>query len=186
MSIVVIAVRKSLHFRVVLSIPLIGVFLHHCGSSVGSFSMQARIDTVGQRKKLPISSKNRFWTAIGDGRSGLKLGYRRGARGGVWVGKLVMDSVRVETTLGAADDGSGVGMSHAEAMQAALAWAGKERTRLAQEASDENRDASVADAIATYVKMRIKRAERAGRDAETDSPGMSSAMRNWRPCRSGA
>jgi integrase len=129
--------------------------------------MQARIDTVAQRKKLPISSKNRFWTAIGDGRSGLKLGYRRGARGGVWVGKLVMDGARIETTLGAADDGSGIGMSYAEAMQAALAWAGKERTRLAQGANDENRDASVADAIGTYVKMRIKRAERAGRDAET-------------------
>ena len=62
--------------------------------------MQSKIDTIARRKKLPISSKP-VWAAIGDGRSGLKLGYRRGARAGVWVGKLVSDGARVETTLGA-------------------------------------------------------------------------------------
>lgn len=128
--------------------------------------MQAKIGTVAQRKKLRISSKP-VWTAIGDQRSGLKLGYRRGARGGVWVGKLVMDGARVETTLGASDDGSGVGLSYADATAAAIAWTGEERTRLTTKADDESRDATVADAIEAYVRMRVARAQRAGRDAQT-------------------
>jgi integrase len=127
---------------------------------------QAKIDTIARRKKLPVSSKP-VWTAIGDGRSGLKLGYRRGARGGVWVGKLVMGGARIETTLGASDDGSGVGLNYADATAAAIAWAGKEQARLTAKADDENRAATVADAIETYATMRIKRAERAGRDAQT-------------------
>lgn len=129
--------------------------------------MQAKIGTIAQRKKLRVSSKP-VWTAIGDQRSGLRLGYRRGARGGVWVGKLVMDGARVEAALGASDDGSGVGLNYADATAAAIAWAGKERARLAQNANAKtDRAATVADAIETYVAMRVKRAERAGRDAQT-------------------
>jgi integrase len=128
--------------------------------------MQAKIDTVARRKKLLISSKP-VWTAIGDARSGLKLGYRKGARRGVWVGKLVAGGARIETTLGPVDDGSGTGMSYAEATAAAVDWAGKEQARLAAKTDDENRPATVADAIEIYVAMRIKRAERAGRDAQT-------------------
>jgi integrase len=133
---------------------------------VGSSSTQAKIDTTARRKKLPFAI-HPVWTSIGDARSGLKLGYRKGARGGVWVGKLVTDGARVETTLGASDDGSGAGLSHAEATAAAIAWAGKERARLTAKADDENRVATVADAIEAYVRMRIARAERAGRDAQT-------------------
>ena len=132
---------------------------------MGSSSMQAKIDTVARRKKLPVAT-HPVWTSIGDTRSGLKLGYRKGARGGVWVGKLVIDGARVETTLGPADD-AGTGMSYAEATAAAIAWAGKERQRLTLRADDENRDATVADAIEAYVKTRIARAKRAGRDAQT-------------------
>ena len=71
--------------------------------------MQAKIDTVARRKKLPVTAQP-VWATIGDGRSGLKLGYRKGARGGVWIGKLVSDGARVQTVLGAADDGSGGGL----------------------------------------------------------------------------
>jgi integrase len=129
--------------------------------------MQAKIDTMARRKKLPVSSKP-VWDTIGDARSGLKLGYRKGARGGVWVGKLVTDGARIETALGQADDGSGAGLNHADAIAAAIAWAGKERARRTARAdADENRDATVADAIKAYVKTRIARSERAGRDAQT-------------------
>ena len=127
--------------------------------------MQAEIDTIARRKKLPVAT-HPVWASIGDSRSGLKLGYRKGARGGVWVGKLVIDGARVETTLGPADD-AGTGMSYAEAAQAMISWAGKERQRLTLKADDENRDATVADAVAAYVRMRVARAERAGRDAQT-------------------
>ena len=84
--------------------------------------MQSKIDTIARRKKLPVSSKP-VWDTIGDARSGLKLGYRKGKRERVWVGKLVMGGARIETPLGAADDSSGTGMSHVEATAAAIAWA---------------------------------------------------------------
>jgi integrase len=129
--------------------------------------VQAKIDTVARRKKLPVAA-HPVWATIGDARSGLKLGYRKGVRAGVWVGKLVSNGARVETTLGAADDGPGVGMSHAAATAAAISWAGKERSHLEAKANDdESRAATVADAVAAYVKTRIARAERAGRDAKT-------------------
>jgi integrase len=128
--------------------------------------MQSKIDTVARRKKLPVAT-HPVWTSIGDARSGLKLGYRKGARGGVWVGKLVMGGARVQAALGAAEDGSGAGLSHAEATAAAIAWAGKENTRLTAKTDEENRVSTIADAIASYVRMRIARAERAGRDAQT-------------------
>jgi integrase len=128
--------------------------------------MQSKIDTIARRKKLPVAT-HPVWTSIGDARSGLKLGYRKGARGAVWVGKLVSDSARVETKLGPADD-AGTGMSYAEAAQAMISWAGKERQRLTLKSADEqSRDATVAHAVAAYVRMRLARAKRAGRDAQT-------------------
>src|SRR6516165_792684 len=99
--------------------------------------MQAKIDTIARRKKLPVAT-HPVWLSIGDARSGLKLGYGRGVRGGVWVGKLVMDGARKETPLGPADDGSGKGLSYADAAAAAIAWAGKERVRLAQSANEKS------------------------------------------------
>jgi integrase len=129
--------------------------------------MRAKIDTIARRKKLPVTAQP-VWATIGDGRSGLKLGYRKGARGGVWIGKLVRDGARVQTVLGAADDGSGRGLDYTNALTAATAWAGAERTRLAQGVSGKaDRIATVANAIKTYVAMRVKRAERAGRDAHS-------------------
>jgi integrase len=127
--------------------------------------MRAKTNTISRRRKLPVAT-HPVWDTIGDARSGLKLGYRKGKRGGVWVGKLVVDGARVETTLGPADD-AGAGMSYAEAAASAISWAGKERARLTAKTDDENRDATVADAIEAYVRMRIARAERAGRDAQT-------------------
>jgi hypothetical protein len=89
---------------------------------------QSRIDTIARRKKLPVTT-HPVWTSIGDARSGLKLGYRKGARGGVWVGKLVMGGARIETTLGPADDGSDAGLNHADATAATIVWAGSVRSR---------------------------------------------------------
>jgi integrase len=98
----------------------------------------------------------------------LEIGLSPGARGGVWIGKLVSDGMRVQAALGAADDGSGKGLSYIDALTAAAAWAGKEKARLEESANEKaDRVVTVADAIETYVKMRIARAERAGRDAET-------------------
>ena len=130
--------------------------------------MQAKIDTAARRRKLPVSPKP-VWTSIGDQRSGLKLGYRKGTRGGVWVGKLVESGARVEATLGRADDDDlGAGLSYVEAMQAAAAWAAKERVALIDNADEEKRRVlTVADAINAYVKTRIARDELRGQDART-------------------
>ena len=130
--------------------------------------MQTKIDTAARRRKLPGSTKP-VWTSIGDQRSGLKLGYRKGTRGGVWVGKLVESGARVEATLGRAhDDDSGAGLSYVEAMQAAAAWAAKERMAMIDNADEEKRRVlTVADAINAYVKTRIARDELRGQDART-------------------
>ena len=91
--------------------------------------MQSKIDTVAGARSCQ-SRRIRSGTAIGDPRSGLKLGYRKGARGGVWIGKLVSDGARVQAALGAADDGSGKGLNYIDAAAAATAWAAGERRRL--------------------------------------------------------
>jgi integrase len=128
--------------------------------------MQAKIDTVARRKKLPVAT-HPVWNSIGDARSGLKLGFRKGTRGGVWTAKSVSGGARTEITLGPADDGSGTGMSHADAVAAAIAWSGKERARLAAKVDDEkNRVPTVTDAVANHVNARIARSAR-GQDAKT-------------------
>ena len=65
--------------------------------------MSSAIDTPAKRRKLP-AAKAPVWIAIGGARGGLKLGYRKGPRGGVWVAKAVGAKHRRETTLGRADD----------------------------------------------------------------------------------
>ncbi len=130
--------------------------------------MQSKIDTIARRKKLPVAS-HPVWDAIGDAGRGLKLGYRKGARGGVWVGKLVMDGARVETTLGRGGRRrrNGHELRRRDSSGDCL---GRERACApdSERRDDESdRVATVADAIEAYVKMRIARAERAGRDAQT-------------------
>jgi integrase len=129
--------------------------------------MQTKIDTVARRKKLPLG-RHPVWTAIGDARSGLKLGYRKGTRGGVWAAKLVMDGARVETSLGPADD-AGTGLSYAAAMQAALVWAAEERARLTEGARAEQvereRIATVGEALNNYIAARARRDPVNGRNA---------------------
>ena len=44
---------------------------------MGSFSMQAKIDTVARRKKLPVAT-HPVWTSIGDAEVGLEAGLPQG------------------------------------------------------------------------------------------------------------
>jgi len=84
---------------------------------------------------------------------------------------LVESGARVETTLGQADDDGvlpGDGLSYIDAMQAAVAWAAKQRVALVASANEEKRRVlTVADAINSYVKTRIARDELRGQDART-------------------
>ena len=127
--------------------------------------MHSKIDTVARRKKLPVSSKP-VWDTIGDARSGLKLGYRKGARGGVWVGKLVTDGARVEERLGASDDGGcGVGMSYADAVAAAIAWKGRLTDSARADSAELERIATVGDVLKGYIADRARRDPVNGRNA---------------------
>jgi integrase len=65
----------------------------------------------------------RYWLSMAPG---CALGYRRGAKGGVWIAKLVKGSLRREVTLGATDDAlladGNLALSYAQAQTKALAW----------------------------------------------------------------
>ena len=129
--------------------------------------MHARIDTAARRRKLPVAS-HPTWTTIGNSRSGLKLGYRKGARGGVFVAKLISAGTRREVTLGPADDhhGSG-GLSFADGVAACVSWAARERLRIETNIADEkSRVSRVSDVVAAYLKVRVARSARQGGDAK--------------------
>ncbi|QQM06124.1 hypothetical protein I8G32_04704 [Rhodopseudomonas palustris] len=93
----------------------------------GSFTKSApkprSIDTAAKRSKLP-ARKNPYWHGVSGGRGGVSLGYRKGARSGVWVAKVVIEGERVEERLGPADDdGPRDGaLSYPAAVAAALEW----------------------------------------------------------------
>ena len=60
----------------------------------------AKLDTRSARAKLP-AQKSAYWISIS---RGFAVGYRKGAKGGMWLAKSVDGANRRETTLGAADD----------------------------------------------------------------------------------
>jgi len=122
------------------------------------------LDTPAKRRKVP-AGKAPVWSAIGGQRGGLKLGYRKGAKGGVWVAKMVGAKCRREATLGPADDDNAKpgALTFKAATSAALEWAGLERVRRANAASDEIH--TVASAVNDYIAGRERRDTRRGRDA---------------------
>jgi hypothetical protein len=130
-------------------------------------SEKSDISTPAKRRKLP-ASKSPVWTAIGGKRGGLKLGYRKGARGGSWVAKLVDGGMRAEITLGAADDdghASGA-VGYRDAIITAGLWADSKRTRIAARvAEDRERPATVGEAVESYIVARTKRDYRNGANA---------------------
>jgi integrase len=130
-------------------------------------SAAINLSTPAKRRRLEPGKVH--WSAIGGARAGEKLGYRKGARGGSWIGKLVSEGHRAEAVLGVADDdGHAAGaLSHSEALKAALAWAAGERQRIANGGSKapEGRSLTVADAAEAYIERRARRNPASGRDA---------------------
>ena len=125
------------------------------------------IDTPAMRRKIQ-SRKAPVWVAIGGNRAGLKLGYRKGARGGVWIAKSVAANRRRETTLGLADDdNTGPGaLSFTAAIAAALEWGARERACCRAAGGDYTRP-TVASAVQSYIAAREQRDIRRGRDARS-------------------
>lgn len=147
--------------------------------------MHARIDTAARRRKLPVAS-HPTWTTIGNSRSGLKLGYRKGARGGVFVAKLISAGTRRELTLGPADDhpGSG-GLSFADGVAACVSWAARERQRIETNIADEkSRVSRVSDVVAAYLKVRVARSARQGEMPRRGFVSMCSPMPSSPRCQS--
>jgi integrase len=127
------------------------------------------LSTPAKRRKLP--SDKVHWTAIGGGRGGLKLGYRKGARGGSWVAKLVFNERRVEAVLGKADDDKHApgALSHQDAIREAGSWAADERHRIDRESepAPEARRLTVAGTVHAYIEQRERRNPITGRDARS-------------------
>jgi integrase len=126
------------------------------------------LSTPAKRGRLPVSKSPVWVSADNERRGGVKLGYRKGARGGSWLAKLVERGRRAEATLGAADDdGAASTMSYREASEAARAWGKAERERIARGTATEaeTRPATVGDAISEYIAARAKRDPVNGRNA---------------------
>lgn len=125
-----------------------------------------RIDTPARRRRL-TPTKAPVWAAIGQARGGLKLGYRKGARGGVWVAKVIGPELRQETVLGPADDDGAPpqALSYTAAAHGAIAWS--ERIRAAAAAGVRGPKATVTDALKDYIAMRVARNARAGANAQS-------------------
>ena len=125
------------------------------------------IDTPAMRRKIQ-SRKAPVWVAIGGNRAGLKLGYRKGARGGVWIAKSVAANRRRETTLGLADDdNAGPGaLSFTAAIAAALEWGARERACCRAARGDYTRPT-----VASAARVTLPLANNATSDAaETLDP----------------
>jgi GT2 family glycosyltransferase len=82
------------------------------------------------RRALPLSERT-MWISVGPENSGLRLGYRKAAEVGVWLGALILNGERSETTLGTADDDNAPpgALTIGEAARAAVAWADTARAR---------------------------------------------------------
>ena len=106
--------------------------------------------------------------AIGGKRGGLKLGYRKGKKGGVWIAKAVGAQRRQEITLGSAaddDDDKPGALTFKAAIAAALEWGTRQRARLYSE--NEPTRPTIASAVEGYIAARQQRDTRRGADARS-------------------
>ena len=82
----------------------------------------SKIDTPSARAKLPFN-KSGYWVAIAKGRA---FGYRKGAKGGRWVARMIDEGERQETFIGTADDvldaDSVTILNFSQAQEAARKW----------------------------------------------------------------
>jgi integrase len=111
----------------------------------------ATLETRAARMRLPTGRKH--WRSI---EQRLHLGYRRGPRGGAWLGRRCVDGKYPETVLGIADDATDADgttvLDYRAALKAAREWWQAEE-RKALGISDTRRGAyTVADALADYEK----------------------------------
>jgi integrase len=111
----------------------------------------AKIDSRSARAKLS-ANKSAYWTSLAPG---CALGYRKGAKGGVWLAKIVKEDFRKEKTIGPADDAfdaDGVtALSYADAQEKARQWISAQAKNQANGGLPETGPYTVSDAVGDYI-----------------------------------
>jgi len=122
----------------------------------------SKLDSRSARSRLP-ASKTVHWVAIDRGKA---VGYRKGAKGGVWIAKLVRAEGRKEIALGGADDvldaNGGTILTYSQAQERARAWF------LQMEGGERPAPApiiTVAEAVRRYIAY-LKAEAKTAKDAE--------------------
>ncbi|MBN9455279.1 MAG: site-specific integrase [Bosea sp.] len=129
--------------------------------------VQADISTVAKRAKLK-PRKNPYWTALSGGRGGVSLGYRRSAKSGTWIAKIVVEGNRSENRLGLADDEAQAdgALSYRTAAEAALEWSRQQFASLEAGASKATRQpATVEMAVTDYIAARKRKSPSSAKNA---------------------
>src|ERR1700745_2617442 len=107
-----------------------------------------KIDTRSARSRL-AERREPYWTVLS---AGCALGYRRGAKGGTWIGRFRDDGNHQHySPLGAADDArdrEGITVfSFAQAQERARAWFDRKAREQAGDFAPLDRPYTVADAL---------------------------------------
>jgi hypothetical protein len=120
-----------------------------------------KIDTRTARSRL-AERREPYWTVIS---AGCALGYRRGVKGGTWVGRFRDDMNRQHYfPLGAVDDArdaDGITVfSFVQAQELARAWFLQKAREQAGDLAPLDRPYTVADALADYRADYLRRGGR--------------------------
>src|SRR5204862_3740323 len=122
----------------------------------------AKLDTRSARAKL-AARREPYWTVMS---AGCALGYRRGAKGGTWIGRFRGDDGRQHYhPIGAADDArdpDGLSVySFAQAQQRARAWFDQKAREQAGDFTPSDHPYTVADALTDYRADYLRRGGKA-------------------------
>jgi integrase len=117
-----------------------------------------KLDTRSARSRLTLR-REPYWTVISEG---CALGYRRGAKGGTWIGRFRDETGRQHyEALGAADDArepDGLSVfSFAQAQAKSRAFFAREAREMAGDAAPSGGIYRVTDALDDYFKSYAKR-----------------------------
>jgi integrase len=121
-----------------------------------------KIDTRSARSRLP-ARREPYWTVLS---TGCALGYRRGAKGGTWIGRFRDDENHQHySPLGAADDArdaDGITVfSFAQAQERARSWFDRKAKEQAGDFTPLDRPFTVADALNDYRADYLRRGGKA-------------------------
>src|SRR5207248_113942 len=121
-----------------------------------------KIDTRSARTKLP-ARREPYWTVLS---TGCALGYRKGAKGGTWIGRFRGEDGRQHYgPLGAADDArdpDGLSVfSFSQAQERARAWFDRKAKEQAGDFAPSGRAYTMTDALAHYRADYLRRGGKA-------------------------